>query len=327
MEPLPNVRNDAETPTAIDNFLLSLDLQGLQAFSASGAEESEIVRSFLSREFDQNALPIAINRGLDGLAMEAARRDNVNFLRFVLHYGTTQNTTLVSTIAARNNSIHILEFLDEENVQRADILAAVRARNWEAFDFLWNRLSPQEKQRFANTVLDVALDSNFPRVVLMLLSSSFSLKPKLKRAVSSGNAQLVRKFLQRFPQTQVKLEKGLEHAWRNGYFEVAQELLSWFPQIRYRKILSLVERRSVLTKQQKRQLLLSMLSPQQRELVRATEEKDVDKVSELVSNLNSFENDLGRTMALAVVDDPRIHSLLDQGRPQHRSEALKSILS
>jgi hypothetical protein len=304
MDLLPELRVEFVIP--------ALGVQDLQAFSQSSRENKDLVYHYLARNYEPRCLPLAAARGVDGLAWQAARSDSVACLRFAEDYGMSDIKDSLVLVAARYNSVNVLRhLLGEESAKRDSVVAAARHGSKEAFDFLWSTLSQEQQQKHAQRVLNSALVYGQKDIVETLLSSNFDVSVRISHAAKSCNEELVKMLLQRrLPPNHQELEEAFRQAWRRGCESVVSALLDFFSPPLRNGWFDVLGKRSRLTQQQKRRLLLSALSEQERELFEATKRQDVDKVSQLLLGMNAYENNLGKAMALSVVNNPVIDSLL-----------------
>ena len=304
MDLLPELR--------IDFVIPALGVQDLQAFSQSSRKNEDLVYHYLASNYEPRCLPIAAARGVDGLARQAARSDSVACLRFAEDYGMSDIKDSLVLLAARYNSVNVLRYLlGEESAKRDSVVAATRHGSKEAFDFLWSTLSQEQQQHHAQRVLNSALMHGQKDIVESLLSSNFDVSVRLSHAAKSCNEEVVYMLLQRPVHTShQELEEAFKQAWRRGCENVVSTLLDFFSPPLRNGWFDVLGKRSRLTQQQKRRLLLSALPEQERELFEATKREDVDEVSRLLLGMNTYENSLGKAMALSVTHNPVIESLL-----------------
>lgn len=326
MEPSSTALNEFQQllPELRTEFIIpSLTPKELQAFSNTNRENRQLVHRYLAKNYEIKCLSFAAEYGVDALAYRAARKDSVACLRFAEDYGMSDIKTYLALRAAKSNSVNVLQrLIADVDVTKDLILTSVLSGSTQAFELLWSQWSQEQQQQYAQQVLDRALEYSMIDIVKTLLSRD--LRVSIKLAALSGSEELVRMLLERGYRQGI--EGAFVSAWRKGYEAIVSILLEYFsPSLR--KWFEVVDKRSALTKEQKRRIMLSALSEQEKELLEATRQQDVDKMARILLQMNAYENNLGKAIALSMIDNNPILDSLLRANSAETTQAIHEIFS
>jgi hypothetical protein len=73
--------------------------------------------------------------------------------------------------------------------------------------------------------------------------------------------------------------------------------------------------------------MLSALSEQEKELLEATRQQDVDKMARILLQMNAYENNLGKAIALSMIDNNPILDSLLRANSAETTQAIHEIFS